>query len=78
MTKKIKKYSIFLVFKIKGLLLQRLQKKGTVLCENSSVVEHNLAKVGVAGSNPVSRSQLRKGKRFLFFLFILLDRIPIY
>jgi hypothetical protein len=23
---------------------------------NSSVVEHNLAKVGVAGSNPVSRS----------------------
>ena len=25
-------------------------------CGNSSVVEHNLAKVGVAGSNPVSRS----------------------
>src|ERR1700716_959173 len=27
-----------------------------VFCGNSSVVEHNLAKVGVAGSNPVSRS----------------------
>ena len=27
-----------------------------VVSENSSVVEHNLAKVGVAGSNPVSRS----------------------
>jgi hypothetical protein len=25
-------------------------------CGNSSVVEHDLAKVGVAGSNPVSRS----------------------
>ena len=29
------------------------------ICENSSVVEHDLAKVGVAGSNPVSRSSLR-------------------
>ncbi len=33
----------------------------TSLCSstsgNSSVVEHNLAKVGVAGSNPVSRSK---------------------
>ncbi len=27
-------------------------------CGNSSVVEHNLAKVGVAGSSPVSRSIL--------------------
>ena len=27
-----------------------------MFCGNSSVVEHNLAKVGVAGSNPVSRS----------------------
>jgi hypothetical protein len=25
---------------------------------NSSVVEHDLAKVGVAGSNPVSRSSM--------------------
>ncbi len=29
-------------------------------CGNSSVVEHNLAKVGVASSNLVSRSRLRK------------------
>ena len=28
---------------------------------NSSVVEHNLAKVGVAGSNPVSRSIYVRG-----------------
>jgi hypothetical protein len=28
----------------------------TTNSENSSAVEHNLAKVGVAGSNPVSRS----------------------
>jgi hypothetical protein len=27
-----------------------------LVCGNSSVVEHDLAKVGVAGSNPVSRS----------------------
>src|SRR5678815_5865978 len=30
-------------------------------CGNSSVVEHNLAKVGVAGSNPVSRSTFECG-----------------
>jgi hypothetical protein len=30
------------------------------ICENSSVVEHDLAKVGVAGSNPVSRSKESK------------------
>ena len=29
-----------------------------MFCGNSSVVEHNLAKVGVAGSNPVSRSSI--------------------
>ena len=29
------------------------------LCERSSVVEHHLAKVGVAGSNPVVRFSLR-------------------
>ena len=28
---------------------------GYSLCERSSVVEHHLAKVGVAGSNPVVR-----------------------
>jgi hypothetical protein len=29
------------------------------ICESSSVVEYNLAKVGVAGSNPVFRSKKR-------------------
>ncbi len=28
-----------------------------LICGSSSVVEHNLAKVGVAGSNPVFRSR---------------------
>ena len=31
----------------------------TLLCGNSSVVEHNLAKVGVASSNLVSRSKFK-------------------
>ena len=31
---------------------------------NSSVVEHDLAKVGVAGSNPVSRSSICAGRRY--------------
>ena len=31
----------------------------TKLCGNSSVVEHNLAKVGVASSNLVSRSNFK-------------------
>ena len=31
------------------------------LCERSSVVEHHLAKVGVAGSNPVVRLRSRGG-----------------
>jgi hypothetical protein len=31
-------------------------QSGAAGCGNSSVVEHDLAKVGVAGSNPVSRS----------------------
>src|SRR5262249_14443797 len=35
---------------------------GNVRRGNSSVVEHNLAKVGVAGSNPVSRSSSRTGR----------------
>ena len=30
------------------------------ICGSSSVVEYNLAKVGVAGSNPVFRSTFRK------------------
>ena len=30
-------------------------------CERSSVVEHHLAKVGVAGSNPVVRLRSRGG-----------------
>ncbi len=30
-------------------------------CERSSVVEHHLAKVGVAGSNPVVRLRRRRG-----------------
>ncbi len=39
-------------------------------CGNSSVVEHNLAKVGVASSNLVSRSRFRKPspKRLGFFV----------
>ena len=32
-----------------------------ILCERSSVVEHHLAKVGVAGSNPVVRLRSRGG-----------------
>jgi hypothetical protein len=31
-------------------------------CGNSSVVEHHLAKVGVAGSTPVSRSKARTSR----------------
>jgi hypothetical protein len=39
-------------------------------CGNSSVVEHNLAKVGVASSNLVSRSNILKKPRMLAaFLF---------
>ena len=34
---------------------------GYSLCERSSVVEHHLAKVGVAGSNPVVRLRSRGG-----------------
>ena len=30
----------------------------TLYCGSSSVVEHHLAKVGVAGSNPVFRSKI--------------------
>jgi hypothetical protein len=33
----------------------------TIQCGNSSVVEHNLAKVGVASSSLVSRSSIRAG-----------------
>ena len=34
-----------------------VRKKTAVYCGSSSVVEHHLAKVGVAGSNPVFRSK---------------------
>ena len=37
---------------------------------NSSVVEHHLAKVRVAGSNPVSRSFKKSSKIFLWAFFI--------
>ena len=33
------------------------------ICGSSSVVEHHLAKVGVAGSNPVFRSKIVPGWR---------------
>ena len=42
----------------KGLCYNSPRQTG---CGNSSVVEHNLAKVGVAGSNPVSRSTFECG-----------------
>ena len=32
-----------------------------IICASGSVVEHHLAKVGAAGSNPVSRSYNDKG-----------------
>ncbi len=34
----------------------------------AQLVEHNLAKVGVAGSSPVSRSLVRSFARFVFVL----------
>ena len=37
------------------------QKMLLLLCGSSSVVEHHLAKVGVAGSNPVFRSKNNAG-----------------
>ena len=39
----------------KNLIIARLNN--TCICGSSSVVEHHLAKVGVAGSNPVFRSK---------------------
>ncbi len=42
-------------------------------CGNSSVVEHYLAKVRVAGSNPVSRSIKIKGLLGLQFLHCILQ-----
>jgi hypothetical protein len=33
-------------------------KQNQIVCGSSSVVEYNLAKVGVAGSNPVFRSKV--------------------
>jgi hypothetical protein len=37
-------------------------------CGNNSVVECNLAKVEVAGSNPVSRSKIKKSTIISIFL----------
>ena len=61
--------------------------KGSSLSGNNSVVECDLAKVEVAGSNPVSRSNLQemKGSRqkcsdpFLFFCVLRLPykKLPI-
>ena len=34
----------------------------------AQLVEHDLAKVGVAGSSPVSRSNSEGSSRFLFFI----------
>lgn len=39
------------------------EKKTYYICGSSSVVEHHLAKVGVAGSNPVFRSLFLPGWR---------------
>ncbi len=38
-------------------------------CGNNSVVECNLAKVEVAGSNPVSRSRIKQGSLYSDCLF---------
>ena len=42
-----------------------------VLCASGSVVEYRLAKARVAGSNPVSRSYLKKVVKIFFFLYFL-------
>ena len=46
--------------KWKVLLVNKKRLREKPFCGNSSVVEHHLAKVGVAGSSPVSRSRQRK------------------
>ena len=43
-------------------ILQNLQN----FAEIAQLVEHNLAKVGVAGSSPVFRSQTKIGKNPIF------------
>ena len=39
-----------------------------IICASGSEVEHHLAKVGAAGSNPVSRSTYKTVKTFLLSL----------
>ena len=39
----------------------KLSYTNSIVSGSSSVVEHHLAKVGVAGSNPVFRSSLSRG-----------------
>ena len=41
------------------------------ICASGSVVEHHLAKVGAAGSNPVSRSLFLPGFTGLFCVMLL-------
>lgn len=41
------------------------------MCASGSVVEYRLAKARVAGSNPVSRSYLKKVVKIFFFLYFL-------
>ena len=43
-----------------------LENRISVLCASGSVVEHHLAKVGAAGSNPVSRFFLFSAEAFIF------------
>ncbi len=43
-------------------------------CASGSAVEHNLAKVGVAGSIPVSRSISRYSFEYLLFLCVKQNR----
>ncbi len=57
-------------------IISKIEIKLRCFCGSSSGVEHNLAKVGVAGSNPVSRSinlaprRIMAKKIFLLFLSI--------
>jgi hypothetical protein len=48
-------------------LVNLVKCKTQMRCGNSSVVEHNLAKVGVASSSLVSRSSSRRQKSSRFF-----------
>ena len=55
-------FSEFFCLKIKNSYICTAKVKVIwIFCGSSSVVEHNLAKVGAAGSNPVSRSERSPG-----------------